>query len=171
MLSRSCASKEYVSEPCIHVLEGHSKAITALYFENMLIHFSFFSIQLIILEWMRKPLTHQVTSTSNKTLRQWDLMTGQCMMTMDILWAISHLPMTIPMGHMAGFPVVGMFVVPMPLYMDRSWELYQDFIGAVQLWEYALMSRSGDGVVRMWDMCTGQAHWMLLRHTSPVTSQ
>jgi len=115
-----------------------------------------------------------VTGASDKTLRQWDLATGQCVMTMDILWAISH-PSTLPAGYMPGFPAVGAtaavgaFAVPTPPYADGSWELYQDFIGAVQSWEYALVSGSGDGAVRMWDMRTGQAHRTLLGHTGPVT--
>ena len=115
----------------------------------------------------------QVTGACDKTLRQWDLTTGQCVMTMDILWAISH-PSTLPAGYMPGFPVVGAaaaagaFAVPTPPYADGSWELYQDFIGAVQSWEYALVSGSGDGAVRMWDMRTGQAHRTLLGHTGPV---
>ena len=112
---------------------------------------------------------YQVTGASDKTLRQWDLATGQCVMTMDILWAISHPPSTMPAGHLAGFSVTGTFAVPTPPYADGSWELYQDFIGAVQSWEYALVSGSGDGAVRMWDMRTGQAHRTLLGHTGPVT--
>ena len=110
-----------------------------------------------------------MTGASDKTLRQWDLATGQCVMTMDILWAISHPPTTAPAGHLAAFPVAGTFAVPTPPYADGSWELYQDFIGAVQSWEYALVSGSGDGAVRMWDMRTGQAHRTLLGHTGPVT--
>jgi len=110
-----------------------------------------------------------VTGASDKTLRQWDLATGQCVMTMDILWAISHPPSTVPAGHLPGFSVTGTFAVPTPPYADGSWDLYQDFIGAVQSWEYALVSGSGDGAVRMWDMRTGQAHRTLLGHTGPVT--
>jgi division protein 1 len=90
-------------------------------------------------------------------------------MTMDILWAISHPSSAVPAGHLAGFPVAGAFAMPTPPYADGSWELYQDFIGAVQSWEYALVSGSGDGAVRMWDMRTGQAHRTLLGHTGPVT--
>ena len=93
-----------------------------------------------------------MTGASDKTLRQWDLATGQCVMTMDILWAISHPPSTMPAGHLPRFSVAGTFGVPTPPYADGSWELYQDFIGAVQSWEYALVSGSGDGAVRMWDM-------------------
>ena len=90
-------------------------------------------------------------------MRQWDLATGQCVMTMDILWAISHPPTSGPSGAMPNqfFPgaaaAAGSFAVPTPQYADGSWEMYEDFVGAVQFWGYALMSGSGDGVVRMWD--------------------
>ena len=89
-------------------------------------------------------------------MRQWDLTTGQCVTTMDILWAISHPPTTSPPGLSGslfpGTPAsVGTFAVPTPPYADGTWEMYQDFVGAVQFWGYALVSGSGDGVVRLWD--------------------
>lgn len=43
------------------------------------------------------------------------------------------------------------FAVPTPPYADGSWEMYQDFVGGVQFWGYALATGSGDGGVRMWD--------------------
>ena len=36
-------------------------------------------------------------------------------------------------------------------YADGSWEMYEDFVGGVQFWGYALASGTGDGCVRMWD--------------------
>jgi len=89
-------------------------------------------------------------------MRQWDLTTGQCVMTMDILWAISHPPTSSQPGLSSSyFPgtasSVGTFAVPTPPYADGTWEMYQDFVGAVQFWGYALVSGSGDGVVRLWD--------------------
>ncbi|THH06660.1 hypothetical protein EW145_g3937 [Phellinidium pouzarii] len=115
--------------PCMRVLEGHSKAVTALYFEENCL----------------------VTGASDKTLRQWDLMTGQCVMTMDILWAIAHPPSA---------PASASVYIP---------GTSADFVGGVQFWGYGLVSGSGDGAVRMWDMRTGQAHRTLLGHTAPVT--
>ena len=96
-----------------------------------------------------------MTGASDKTLRQWDLATGQCILTMDILWAISHSQLSAP-GASLSTPyftnaAAGKFAVPTPPYADGSWEMYQDFVGAVQFWGYGLVSGSGDGAVRMWD--------------------
>lgn len=89
-------------------------------------------------------------------MRQWDLTTGQCVMTMDILWAISHPESSAPSGMTSSFmpgssASTGAFAVATPPYADGTWDMYQDFVGAVQFWGYALVSGSGDGVVRMWD--------------------
>ncbi|KAH7930577.1 Trp-Asp repeat-containing protein [Leucogyrophana mollusca] len=138
---------------CLRLFEGHSKAVTALYFEDECL----------------------VTGASDKTLRQWDLSTGQCVMTMDILWAISHPQTALPGNGIPGHLVpgasaaAGTFAVPTPPAADGSWDMYQDFVGGVQFWGYGLVSGSGDGAVRMWDMRTGQAHRTLLGHTGPVT--
>ena len=132
-----------------------------------------------------------MTGASDKTLRQWDLTTGQCVMTMDILWAISHPhqsnpEITLPNNVFSGTAAaVGTFAVPTPPYADGSWDMYEDFVGGVQFWGYGLVSGSGDGAVRMWDsesrlslalslltgyeVRTGQAHRTLLGHTAPVS--
>ena len=159
--------------PCVRLLEGHTKEVSALYFEDECL----------------------VTGASDKTMRQWDLNTGQCIMTMDILWAISHPPVATPGSALPSlmFPgaaaAAGSFAVPMPPYADGSWDMYTDFVGAVQFWGYALVSGSGDGAVRMWDsecfvacfriqgrklthritVRTGQPHRTLLGHTGPVS--
>lgn len=169
--------------PNVRTLEGHSKSVTSLYYEDGML----------------------VTGSADKTLRQWDVATGQCLQTMDILWAISNPPVSSPKqprkpklshrsstsfgsvqyddllptpGGIASDPVQDAllsavsspnFAVPTPPFADGTWDMYQDFVGAVQFWGYALCSGSGDGAVRMWDMRTGQAHRTLTGHTAPVT--
>lgn len=135
-------SEESTSSACARVLEGHSKAVSALFFEENCL----------------------VTGAADKTLRQWDLATGQCVMTMDILWAIAHPPpslsasssfsaMPTSSSYIPGTATaaLGSFAVPGPPRADGSWDMYQDFVGAVQFWGYGLVSGSGDGAVRMWD--------------------
>ncbi|KAG7090757.1 hypothetical protein E1B28_009846 [Marasmius oreades] len=150
---RNVGEKEREDPACMRVLEGHTKAVTAMFFEDKCL----------------------VTGASDKTLRQWDLATGQCVMTMDILWAISHQTTSTPNSSLSGsffagaVNSLGAFAVPTPPYADDSWDMYEDYVGAVQFWGYGLVSGSGDGAVRMWDMRTGQAHRTLMGHTAPVT--
>jgi mitochondrial division protein 1 len=144
---RSRATPRSRPQGCIRTLEGHSKAVSSLYFEDSCL----------------------VSGASDKTIRQWDINTGQCVLTMDILWAISH-PHPQPRSSSnsqssrgAAFTVPGLpgasllsaasntFSFPSPPSADGSWDMYLDFVGGVQFWGYALVSGSGDGAVRMWD--------------------
>ncbi|GAA5945477.1 hypothetical protein JCM1841_006372, partial [Sporobolomyces salmonicolor] len=171
--------------PCVRVLDGHTKAVTSLYFDGPCL----------------------VTGSSDSTLRQWDLTTGQCVQTMDILWAISnplpssstlypasshspsqtdpfsasfsHSPPSTPRKNFGALRRQSSLFDSSPgavgaspsttSYADGSWEPYEDFVGGVQFWGYALASGTADGCVRMWDMRTGQAHRTLVGHTGPVT--
>ncbi|CAG8678463.1 6334_t:CDS:2, partial [Dentiscutata heterogama] len=95
-----------------------------------------------------------VSGSSDKTMKQWDMETGQCILTMDILWAMS--------SSKAELRQVGFFSGEYAIE-------YGDFVGALQFRDVGLASGTEDGVIRMWDLRTGQAHRTLLGHTGPIT--
>jgi division protein 1 len=88
---------------------------------------------------------------------------------MDILWALSNpIPTEGPSGsprkdfrrlssqsYLLPQSSGSSFVMPAPPSADGSWDMYQDFVGGVQFWGYAMASGSADACVRMWDSQLG----------------
>ncbi|KAG9322281.1 hypothetical protein KVV02_006704 [Mortierella alpina] len=108
-------------------LSGHTGDVTCLYFED----------------------NKLLSGSNDKTIKEWDLTTGQCVLTMDLLWAMGT---------------------------SNSWSDWmnetpdQSYVGGLQFWQYALCSGTIDGAIRMWDLRSGQSHRTLAGHTGPVTS-
>lgn len=75
-------------------------------------------------------LTIQLSGSNDKTIKEWDLETSQCVLTMDLLWAMGT---------------------------SNSWSDWmteaqdQSYVGGLQFWQYALCSGTIDGAIRMWD--------------------
>ncbi|KAI8056509.1 WD40-repeat-containing domain protein [Gilbertella persicaria] len=112
-------------------LEGHSSEITAL----------------------DANLHSAVSGSNDKTIRQWDLETQQCILTLDVMWASkssNRLESWIDTALNYGYAA-------------------HDFVGALQFWDFALASGTSDGKIRMWDLRTGQAHRTLPGHSAPIT--
>ncbi|TVY84285.1 Mitochondrial division protein [Lachnellula suecica] len=98
-----------------------------------------------------------ISGSADKTLRQWDLEKGRCVQTLDVMWAAAQASAT--MGSSEGtWRQTGK--VP-----DAS----ADFVGAVQVFDAALACGTADGMVRLWDLRSGQVHRSLVGHTGPVT--
>ncbi|KAL9610721.1 MAG: hypothetical protein Q9167_004584 [Letrouitia subvulpina] len=116
-------------------LEAHVDEVTALHFQGDTL----------------------VSGSADKTLRQWDLVKGRCVQTLDVLWAAAQASATIYSG-------------------DSQWrakgrvpDASADFVGALQCFEAALACGTADGMVRLWDLRSGQVHRSLVGHTGPVT--
>ncbi|KAL8812269.1 MAG: hypothetical protein Q9223_001204 [Gallowayella weberi] len=98
-----------------------------------------------------------VSGSADKTLRQWDLVKGRCVQTLDVLWAAAQASATINSN-------------------DGRWratgrlpDASADFVGALQCFDAALACGTADGMVRLWDLRSGQVHRSLVGHTGPVT--
>ncbi|KAK3390987.1 WD40-repeat-containing domain protein [Podospora didyma] len=97
-----------------------------------------------------------VSGSADKTLRQWDLEKGRCVQTLDVMWASAQASVL-----SAG---------------DSTWrqtsrasDASADFVGALQVFDSALACGTADGMVRLWDLRSGQVHRSLVGHTGPVT--
>ena len=96
-----------------------------------------------------------ISGSADKTLRQWDLVKGRCVQTLDVLWAAAQAD---------------------TLNGDSTWrpsgrvpDASADFVGALQCFDAALACGTADGMVRLWDLRSGQVHRSLVGHTGPVT--
>lgn len=101
-----------------------------------------------------------VSGSADKTLRQWDLVKGRCVQTLDVLWAAAQASATINTTNNS----------------DGQWrttgrlpDASADFVGALQFFDAALACGTADGMVRLWDLRSGQVHRSLVGHTGPVT--
>ncbi|KAI9810018.1 MAG: Mitochondrial fission protein [Phylliscum demangeonii] len=145
-------------------LEAHVDEVTALHFQGDTL----------------------VSGSADKTLRQWDLQKGRCVQTLDVLWAAAHAA-TVNNHHSTG---TGSNNTGNPLPWRQTTSVgagtagttgtasqgrlpsdaTADFVGALQCFDAALACGTADGMVRLWDLRSGQVHRSLIGHTGPVTS-
>ncbi|RMD45096.1 hypothetical protein DV735_g41, partial [Chaetothyriales sp. CBS 134920] len=98
-----------------------------------------------------------VSGSADKTLRQWDLVKGRCVQTLDVLWAAAQASATVNTSSAPWKPT------------GRSADANADFVGALQCFDAALACGTADGMVRLWDLRSGHVHRSLVGHTGPVT--
>jgi len=124
-----------LSECYVFSLDSHVDEVTALYFQGDTL----------------------VSGSADKTLRQWDLVKGRCVQTLDVLWAAAQSNMDEGKWRNGARSAGGV----------SGHE--GDFVGALQCFDAALACGTADGMVRLWDLRSGQVHRSLVGHTGPVT--
>ncbi|KAL2364501.1 Mitochondrial fission protein [Blastomyces dermatitidis] len=97
-----------------------------------------------------------ISGSADKTLRQWDLVKGRCVQTLDVLWAAAQAS-SLSSSDNPWRPT------------GRLPDASADFVGAIQCFDAALACGTADGMVRLWDLRSGQVHRSLVGHTGPVT--
>ncbi|KTW28818.1 hypothetical protein T552_01448 [Pneumocystis carinii B80] len=127
-------TKKVTNDLNIATLESHMDEITALHFIGNVL----------------------VSGSSDKTLKQWDLETGKCVQTLDILWATAQCNNLL--SSLNNFKSKLSFK-----------EKGYDFVGAIQCFDAALASGTADGIVRLWDLRSGLIIKTLFGHTAPIT--
>ncbi|KAI9371815.1 WD40-repeat-containing domain protein [Aspergillus egyptiacus] len=128
----SAAPSTTLEDCYVYSLDSHVGEVTALHFKGNTL----------------------VSGSADKTLRQWDLATGRCVQTLDVLWAAAQSSL----GSDSQWRPTG-----------RLPDASADFVGAVQCFDAALACGTADGMVRLWDLRSGQVHRSLVGHTGPVS--
>ncbi|KAJ1946188.1 Mitochondrial fission protein [Linderina macrospora] len=107
-----------------------------------------------------------ISGGADKTIREWDLSTGQMRQTIDVAWATkdSHAARVASRGLQSASP----WSSPRTRRGTDSGD--GGFIGALQFYDFALATGTADGVLRLWDMRTAQAHRQMIGHSQPITS-
>ena len=94
-----------------------------------------------------------VSGSADKTLRHWDLEKGRCVQTLDVMWAAAQASAGLDTWRPT----------------NRGHSHSADFVGALQVFDSALACGTADGMVRLWDLRSGQVHRSLVGHTGAVT--
>ncbi|ODQ66321.1 WD40 repeat-like protein [Nadsonia fulvescens var. elongata DSM 6958] len=134
-------------DSCVYSLESHLGEISALHFQGNTL----------------------VSGSADKTIRQWDMQTGKCVQTLDVLWAAAQV---VGSGTLYNDdPRWKKQMNSSAAYNSQGLSLSSaaSFIGALQCYDAALATGTADGMVRLWDLRSGQVHRQLVGHTGPVT--
>ncbi|KAI9313606.1 WD40-repeat-containing domain protein [Dichotomocladium elegans] len=130
-----------LTDCCTGTLDGHQAEVTALFMDR----------------------NTAVSGSNDKTMRQWDLETQKCVLTLDVMWASNSAGAASTSSWRSAFDQWSLDG------LHSFFDTGNDFVGALQFWNFALASGTMDGKVRMWDLRTGQAHRTLPGHTGPIT--
>ena len=133
----------------LFTLSAHVAEVTALHFHNNTL----------------------VSGSADKTLRQWDIEKGRCVQTLDVLWAAAQASTS---SAVASASLTADTGTSGPAFWPHNAgrappDANADFVGAVQCFDAALACGTADGMVRLWDLRSGQVHRSLVGHTGPVT--
>jgi division protein 1 len=121
--------------------EGHTGGVSCLMFDD---------------EWL-------ISGSSDKTIRQWDMQTGLCvsvLQTSQWMEVEEHADVLIYGDHQRDWDQT-----------KQTIEVYHigGAVGCVNFWQHALASGYADGIIRLWDLRSGQCHRQLKEHTGSVT--
>ncbi|EPX71312.1 CCR4-Not complex subunit Caf4/Mdv1 [Schizosaccharomyces octosporus yFS286] len=95
-----------------------------------------------------------LSGANDKTVRQWDIVTGRCIQTLDFVWADTQdpSPKLTPLN-------------------DSAYSIANEpFIRALDCLDAAVASGTVDGLIRIWDLRVGLPVRSFFGHTAPVST-
>ena len=139
---------ENENKPLLKSFEGHMDTVTAISYSN----------------------GELVSGSEDKTIRQWDLNTGHLIQTMDIMWASSMANSMINFGNDSTTTAnINRNDNKFRNNIQNNNKVYP-YISSLQVFDAALATGTNDGIVRLWDLRSGEVIRQLFGHTGPVTT-
>ncbi|GAB7343252.1 hypothetical protein MBLNU457_1309t2 [Dothideomycetes sp. NU457] len=133
----------------LYTLSSHVAEVTALHFDGNTL----------------------VSGSADKTLRQWDLETGRCVQTLDVLWAAAQASAVNPSFNASNSnPSTSESASWWRPQSGRLPAAEADFVGALQSFQSAVACGTADSVIRLWDLRSGMVQRSLIGHTGPITA-
>lgn len=120
---------------CLFTFDSHMGDISALSYDNL----------------------NLLTASQDKTIKQWDMMTGKCIQTFDTNFHSTH--------SLKLEPQIGQ---ERNILYNNSKEL--PIVGDLQCFDAALATGTKDGIVRLWDLRSGKIIRRLEGHINAITS-
>lgn len=153
--SNSVLIEQEDEEPLIRSYYGHNGGVTCLQFEGNIL----------------------LTGSVDKTIRQWDLETGQTLSILRSETTRHSLDTDLDQA------IYGQD--RSDEYIDKDFRAWDDqsrvsntskvyntggHVGSIHFWQHALAAGFGDGAVRLFDLRTSECHRTLTGHTGTITS-
>ncbi|KAJ2501780.1 Mitochondrial fission protein [Coemansia sp. RSA 1972] len=117
-----------------------------------------------------------ISGSADATVREWDVASGVVRQTIDVKWATGD-KQSGRVDKMASYTQGSLGYKQGSSYAQGHISETRGTddgdggsIGAIQFFEYALATGTSDGIVRLWDLRTSQAHRQMHGHTAPITS-
>ncbi|KAJ3181347.1 Mitochondrial fission protein [Gaertneriomyces sp. JEL0708] len=141
---------------CTQIYRGHTGGVGCLMFDD----------------------TKLVSGSVDKTVRQWDMVTGKEVAVLrSERWIDEDRMDPVDRMLLGDHPALGEATTPddsgAAIVGKRpGLKVYNvgGHVGALQFWQHALAAGYGDGVVRLWDLRTGKCHRELAGHLGAITT-
>jgi len=147
-VNEPATSSSSLADCPLYTLSSHVAEVTALHYEGNTL----------------------VSGSADKTLRQWDLETGRCVQTLDVLWAAAQASAVNPSFSSNTNPTTSESASWWRPQAGRLPAAEADFVGALQSFQSAVACGTADSVIRLWDLRSGMVQRSLIGHTGPITA-
>ncbi|KAI9298092.1 WD40 repeat-like protein [Neoconidiobolus thromboides FSU 785] len=103
---------------------------------------------------------YALSGSNDGTIKQWDLENGKLISTFDCTWQMNLNSINQKQNK----------IISVLESKGNNYNILNSIVGTIKFYSRALASGTNDGIIRMWDLRTGQCHRSLAGHQNNITS-